>query len=54
MQHVFRSKDAPELGSIFKDEKGNVVGKVAEVFGPVKNPYVLVEMRGGLRGKKMP
>ncbi len=37
---IIKAVDNPPPGAILVDEKGNKVGKVVEVLGSTKNPYV--------------
>ncbi|MEM0118057.1 MAG: Gar1/Naf1 family protein [Conexivisphaerales archaeon] len=36
---IVKLKKEPKPGQVLYDAKGRMVGKVVEVFGPVKSPY---------------
>jgi len=39
-----KAKKAPKTDSKVYDSDGNIIGSVYEVFGPVKNPYILIKI----------
>ncbi|MCR6669521.1 MAG: Gar1/Naf1 family protein [archaeon YNP-WB-040] len=39
-----RAKKAPKTDSKVYDADGKIIGSVYEVFGPVKNPYILIKV----------
>jgi len=49
---VVRVRVPPALGARVYDEHLKLVGKVVDVFGPVKSPYALVKLETGI--KKLP
>lgn len=40
---IARAKDVPPLGAVVKTKKMRI-GKIQEVFGPVKKPYVQIKL----------
>ncbi|MEM0084815.1 MAG: Gar1/Naf1 family protein [Candidatus Methanomethylicia archaeon] len=42
-----RAEKAPKINAKVYDSKGKIVGSVYEVFGPVKNPYILIRILEG-------
>ncbi len=40
---VSRADKLPELGSLVYDDKRNPVGRVADIIGPVNQPFLLVK-----------
>jgi RNA-binding protein len=43
---VVRSEKTPRMGSEVKDKEGRKIGKVVQIIGPVKKPFILIKPRG--------
>lgn len=43
---IAKVKAAPKIGLKVFDGKGKLIGKIVDVFGPVKSPYIEVEVEG--------
>lgn len=52
-QVVARSPGKPRLGARVTDHRGREVGKVADLIGPVREPYVLVAPAGSVDAKRL-
>lgn len=39
-----RAEKAPKINAKVYDSKGKIIGNVYEVFGPIKNPYILIRV----------
>ena len=44
---VVRADQTPKVGQMAFDSKGKRVGRVFDVFGPVKSPYVVIKPASG-------
>lgn len=40
---VVRASQAPKTGQMALDSSGKQIGRVLDVFGPVKSPYVIIK-----------
>ena len=45
---VVRADQAPKMGQTALDSAGEYLGRVSDVFGPVKSPYVVIRPASGL------
>lgn len=45
---VARAGQVPKLSQSAFDSKGNRIGSVSDVFGPVKSPYIVIKPASGL------
>lgn len=52
-QVVARSPGKPRLGARVTDNRGREVGKVADLIGPVREPYVLVAPARSVDAKRL-
>ena len=50
---IVQTDKTPPMGAKVVDKKAQPVGKVHDVFGPVKNPYVSVRVRDKENAKKL-
>ena len=50
---IVRARSVPPLGAVVKT-KNMRIGKIQEVFGPVKNPYVQIKLDDNIKiGKEL-
>jgi rRNA processing protein Gar1 len=45
---VVRADQAPKMGQTALDSAGEYLGRVLDIFGPVKSPYVVIKPASGL------
>ncbi|MFN4133474.1 MAG: H/ACA ribonucleoprotein complex subunit GAR1 [Candidatus Hadarchaeales archaeon] len=45
---VARCFSAPKLGEPIMDKKKRRIGNIADIFGPVSSPYILIKPASGL------
>jgi len=48
-----RANKAPKTDSKVYDVDGKIIGSVYEIFGPVKNPYILIKVSNEKSTPKM-
>ncbi|MGC8505497.1 MAG: hypothetical protein ACP5NK_02150 [Thermoplasmata archaeon] len=46
---LVRLKDCLKMDARVTDKSGRVLGKVVRIMGPVKEPYGLIKMKGGVK-----
>lgn len=44
---IVKLKELPALGAKVADEKGRIIGQVADVFGPISAPYCSIRLQQG-------
>ncbi len=45
---VVRADQAPKMGQTALDSAGEYLGRVLDIFGPVKSPYVVIKPASGI------
>ncbi len=50
---VARGDSAPKLGQTVVDSSERVVGRVLDIFGPVKSPYFVIKPASGVSGEDL-
>ncbi len=40
--------DLPKIGSVVVDRKSSKIGKVSDIFGPLKRPYIIIRPSRGV------
>lgn len=45
---VVRADQAPKMGQTALDSSGEYLGRVSDIFGPVKSPYVVIKPASGI------
>jgi rRNA processing protein Gar1 len=50
---ILRTPEAPKLGQPVFNSKRKRVGNVQDIFGPVKNPYVVLKPASGVSAESL-
>ena len=50
---ILRTDKTPPLGAQVVDKSVEIVGTIADIFGPVKQPYVSIRARGGIETARL-
>jgi len=50
---VLKSSQTPKLGAPVFNSKKKRIGNIYEIFGPVKNPYIIIKPASGVASESL-
>ena len=50
---IVQTDKSPPIGAKVVDKKALFIGKIQDVFGPVKQPYVAIRYKSSVEAKKL-